>query len=189
MLLLIASIECQEDRDLMTHFYDTNLNLLYHQARKFLSSKEDVEDIVYEAFSKIIEQIDVFKTLHPKQRARYAVVTVRNLCYRHLKNEKHFSIVSFDEMIETADTSKDNNPEKVTEQTLVNEQIQHIIAKLDIEQRLLLEQKYILRWSDVDMARMYGIKPQSIRMRLTRAKRSLLEQMQEQGFHPGDWLE
>lgn len=188
MLLLIAAIECQEDRDLMTQFYDTNLNLLYHEARKLISTKEDVEDIVYEAFTRIIKKIDVFRTLQPKQRARYAVVTVRNLCYHHLRKENHFTIASFDELIGTADITRENEPERITEQQLFTEQIQRIIAQLDIEQRLLLEQKYILHWTDVEMAQMYGIESQSMRMKLTRARQKLLKEMKAQGFHPGDWL-
>lgn len=187
MLLLIAAIECPEDRDLMTEFYETNRNLLFHEAQKHITCEEDLEDLVYEAFVKIIEKIDVFRTLQPKQRARYAAVTVRNLCYLHLRKEKHFSIVSFDELIGAADVTKENEPERITEHRLFNQQIHDIISQLDTEERLLLEQKYILHWTDVEMAQLYGIKTNSMRMKLTRAKRSLFKQMQEQGFQLDDW--
>lgn len=182
MLLLIAAIECPEDRELMTEFHETKLKMLYHEAGKFISGKENIEDVVYEAIVRIIEKINVFKMLQPKQRDKYAAVTVRNLCYLHLRKEKHFSIVSFDELLETADTAMENEPERITEQRLFNEQIHSIISQLETEDRLLLEQKYILRWTDVEMAQLYGIKTNSMRMKLTRAKRRLFKLMQEQGF-------
>ena len=187
MLLLIASIECQEDRDLIAEFHKTKLNLLYHEAGKFISGKENIEDVVYDTFVKIIEKIDVFKSLHPKQRDKYATVAVRNLCYLHLRKEQHFSIVSFDELLETTDVIRESDPERITEQRLFNQQIHSIISQLDTEERLLLEQKYILHWTDTEMAQLYGIKTNSLRMKLTRAKRSLFKQIQEQGFQLGDW--
>lgn len=187
MLLLIAAIECQEDKDLMEQFYYSDIKLLFHEAKKHLSCEQDVEDIVYEAFEKIIEKIDVFRTLQPRQRARYAAVTVRNLCYHHLRKKDRLSTVSFDELIGVADATGGNEPERITEQLLFNKRIQNIMAQLDIEQRMLLEQKYLLRWTDVEIAEMYGIKSQSMRMKITRAKRSLFKQMQEQGFQLENW--
>ena len=56
-------------------------------------------------------------------------------------------------------------------------------------ERLLLEQKYILKWSDEDLAARFGIKTQSVRMRLTRAKRRIIQLMKEHGFLISEWLE
>lgn len=57
-----------------------------------------------------------------------------------------------------------------------------------VEERLLLEQKYVLGWSDNELASMLGIQPQSVRMRLTRAKRKAIQLMKEQGFQISEWL-
>lgn len=188
MLLLIAAIECQEDRDFMTKFYNNKLKLLYHEAGKFISRKEDIEDVVYDAFQKIIENIDVFKTLQPKQQDKYAAVTVRNVCYHHLRKENLLSTVSFDEIIGVADVTRDNEPERLTEQKLFSEQLRNIFSQLDIEDQMLLEKKYILKWTDAEIAQMHGIKSQSIRMSLTRAKRHLITLMGEHGFRLEDWI-
>lgn len=182
MLLLIASITCPEERDLLTEFHNTKLAMLYSEAGKHISGQENIEDVVYEAFARIIEKIDVFKQLKPKQRDRYAVVTVRNLCYLHLRKVKPFSFVSFDELLETADTSEDNDPESVTEQNIFIEQMHKILSQLKPESRMLLEQKYILQWTDIEMAQLYGIKSQSMRMKLTRARNELFKLMQEHNF-------
>ena len=40
----------------------------------------------------------------------------------------------------------------------------------------------------IELAERLGVKPQSVRMMLTRAKRKVIRLMQEQGFQFSDWL-
>ena len=61
-------------------------------------------------------------------------------------------------------------------------------AKNPLEDKILLEQKYILRWKDAEIAEPLQIKPESVRMRLTRAKRNLMKELRQQGFEVMDWL-
>ena len=48
--------------------------------------------------------------------------------------------------------------------------------------RELLADKYILRMSDAELAEEFGCSPDSIRMKLTRARRKALEMIKEGGF-------
>ena len=78
--------------------------------------------------------------------------------------------------------------EAVVEKKLIIDYIRNIWCCLERDTRMLMEQKYILRWSDEELAEILGIQPQSVRMRLTRAKRELMAQLQKNGFHLDDWL-
>ena len=180
MLLLIAAIACEEDRDFMTKFHNQYLNLLYYEAQKHIENQQDIEDVVYEAFVKIIEKLDVIKSLESKQQARYAVVTVRNLCYHHLRKQQKLSTVSFDDLTEEVDLTGD--PEQIVHQKLFNEQIYSIMQELDLDDRMLLQQKYILYWTDEELAAMYGIRHDSMRMKLSRVKRKLVKLLHERRF-------
>lgn len=180
MLILIAAVSSPEDRDLMTEFYEKNINLLFYEAQKHLSVKEDVEDAVYEAFKKLIEHLEVFRTLAPKQRARYAVVTVRNLCYLHLRRVSKEDIVSIEEL--PAEPSTADTPEQLVAQQEFFDQLQRIMGSLKQETRMLLEQKYILHWSDETMATLYDVQVDSIRMKLSRAKRELNAEIAQQNL-------
>jgi len=71
---------------------------------------------------------------------------------------------------------------------LITEYIRNIWCGLECDARMLMEQKYILHWSDEELAEILGIKPQSVRMRITRAKRELMAQLQKNGFHLDDWI-
>ena len=55
-------------------------------------------------------------------------------------------------------------------------------TRLPEEDRLALEAKYILQLDDRQIARQLGIKPASVRMRLTRARRLARKEMEKEGW-------
>lgn len=184
--VIISAIENAEDRDLMTEFYNKYNARMYAEAWKHLSVPEDVEDIVLEAFAKIIDKMETFRTLAPGQRVQYAVTTVRNLSYILTKRKSLYTMVSFETMdyeIQATDST-----ETAVEQKLMQQHVAEIWGELELDDRRLLEQKYILKWSDIELAEALGIKTQSVRMRLTRAKRNVMKQLQKKGFQITDWL-
>jgi len=185
--MIICAIESPEDRDLMTAFYLQYRDYLYHQALKYQSNAQDAEDIVHDALACIIRNLEVFRGLHSQQQLVYAKVTVRNLVYAQQKRSAHFDVVSVDAFSLDIPVDENSLPENVTADRQRREKIQSIWNETDAEDRLLLEQKYILKWSDAELAERLGIQTQSVRMRLTRAKRNLARQMEEKGFLATQW--
>ena len=179
--VIISTIESPEDCNLMTNFFIQYENLLFYEATKHLSSPEDIEDTVYEALAKIIDKIDIFRELHPKQQVKYAVTTIRNLAYALRKRNTYITNVPLDavdfELIDSDVLPLD----AIIDAKLQAETIRSIWKNLDVDTRNLLEQKYLLYWNDNEIADILGIQPQSIRMRLTRAKRKLFDCIQKSG--------
>ena len=186
--IVISAIESPEERDLMTEFYTQYHGLMYHEAQKHLPISEDAEDIVYEALIKIIDKIDVFRELKHWQQVQYALTTVRNLSYLLLKRQNHFAFVSFDTLDDEMLADENALPEDAVQRSLRDAGVRKIWNSLDLEDKILLEQKYILRWKDTEIAEPLQIKPESVRMRLTRAKRNLMKELHRQGFEITDWL-
>lgn len=186
--IVISAIESVEDRDLMTAFYISYKALMFSEARKHLNIEEDIEDAVYEALARIIDKMVIFRQLQPKQRLRYALTCVRNICYVSLKRKSIITTVSFDDADTELFEDASQRFETVVENKLLIEHIRSIWCCLDCDARMLMEQKYVLYWSDEELAELLGIKTQSVRMRLTRAKRELMSQLQKNGFHLDDWL-
>ena len=87
-----------------------------------------------------------------------------------------------EELLPVPAAEESGQPENILQAHQKKEKIFSIWHSLDGEKRLLLEQKYILRWSDEELANQLGIQPQSVRMRLTRTKRNLVRWMEEKGF-------
>lgn len=188
MLPILAAIETPEDRELMTDFYNTHQLLMFREANKHLDRREDVEDTVYEALVRIIDKMDVFRQLAPRQRVQYALTTVRNLSYLFLRKQNRFSEVSFEDLQFDLPQMQTLGVEATVEQKQFQSYIRSVWQELDYDDRMLLEQKYILRWRDEELAAQLGVQPQSVRMRLTRVKRTIMAQLKEKGFHLMDWL-
>lgn len=186
--IIISAIECPEDREIVTEFYIKYNGLMYHEAKKHISIAADVEDIVYEALTRIIDKMDVFRDLKPWQRVVYALTTVKNLSYILLKKQKHFEFVSFDAIDFEIPADEKTNPEATVEKDILTTGMRNIWNSLNLDDKLLLEQKYVLHWKDAEIAEPLQIKPESVRMRLTRAKRNLMRELHDQGFDITEWL-
>ena len=186
--IVISAIESPEDRFLMTNFYEMHNEKMYREARKLLSSPEDVEDIVFEALTKIIDKMDIFCDLEPLQRLQYALTTVRNLSYILLKRNSHFSFIPYDCMDFDIASSDDTNPEVCAEKNAMTSAVKTVWKTLDPDDKVILEQKYVLYWKDSEIAMRLNIQPQSVRMRLTRAKRNLMKRLSSNGINLVDWL-
>ena len=185
--IIISSIADPQDRDLMSQFYLTYKDRMYAEAWKYMQSAADVEDMVSEALTRIIDKMDVFRQLQPFQRIVYAVTVVRNLCYIQLNRSNAHITVSFDALAVERPMEDSVSLETAVERKLFNEQVRQVWSTLSDEERMLLEQKYILRWSDEELSKALGIQSQSVRMRLTRAKRSIMKQLKDRGFDLTDW--
>ena len=186
--MVICALDTPEDQDIITEFFLKHKLLLYAEARKYLATQEDVEDIVYESLVRIMDHMDKFRELLPLERIRYSKAIVRNLSFTYLKRSNKFSTTSFEDVDLYLTVEESQLPDNVVFQQLQLEKIRTIWAAIPVEDRLLLEQKYLLDWKDKELAERLGVKPQSVRMMLTRAKRKVIRLMQEQGFQVSDWL-
>lgn len=186
--IIIAAIESPEDRELMIAFYTQYENLFYLEANKLLSSPEDVSDIVQEALAKAIDRMDTFRALDRKQQLKYMLVSIRNLSINLLKHNGILTTVPLDTLDISQLPHDEKTPEAIYEEKSSLEQLRTIWGDLDEESRTLLLQKYELHWTDAQLADQLGIQPQSVRMRLTRAKKKLAEQIRQKGLDFQDFL-
>ena len=173
---------------IITEFYLNHKMLLFAEAWKYLTLQEDVEDIVYEALARIMGHMETFRRLLPREQLQYAKAIVRNLSYIHLKRNSRFTMLPFEDVDTYLTVEESQLPESIVSKGIQLDQLRKIWAAIPVDDRLLLEQKYILKWSDQELASILGIQPQSVRMRLTRTKRRVMELLKEQGFLISDWL-
>ena len=159
-----------------------------YEARKYFSRTEDVEDIVSDAVVKLVDKVDLLQELDEHKRIPYAVTTVRHLALHALQHESYFQMVSFDALeVYLSTPSGDATEAKILGEQR-NKRLYEILSSLPVDDRLLLEEKYILHWSDAEIAKTLSIRPDSVRMRITRAKRRVAKALTEQGFRLYEWV-
>lgn len=186
--MIILAIEDESSRDFMLRLYVNSVTRMYLEAVKYVSDKETAEDVVSDAVVKLVEKVDLLQQLDAGKRLPYAITTVRHMAYRHLRRENRLELTSFD-ALEALLPSADA---ETTDDKILKEQrkarLRELLAAIPTEDRLLLEEKYILLWSDDEIAKTLDIRPNSVRMRLTRAKRRVADALTEQGFRLNDWV-
>lgn len=186
--IIIAAIESPEDRDLMTAFYLNYKGRLYTEAWKFMNNEDDASDTVYSALERIIDRMDVFRTLSPQRRGVYAITVVRHECLRQLKKYRVRDHVSISEENHDNKDLEAETVEKLVDRKILSQMLRDVWSELSQKDQLLLEQKYILRNTDEEMAQYFCVEQSSIRMLLTRARRRLHQKLQERDIDPKNWL-
>lgn len=188
---ICTTIQDPDDKEYMLWIYEEFQNLMFYTAKKYINDQMTCEDIVQECIVKLIQKIDVIRGKERCILAGYIVSIIRNVSINYLKSEgvrqKHS--VGFDE--ETMDQLPSSEL-SIEEMLLAKEKsslISIAMEQLSVTERLLLEGKYILEYSDDELAKQLNCKSGSIRMKLTRARRhalSILSQMNWKGESDDD---
>ena len=174
MLVFINSLELEQtDKEFVLWLYQKYKNLMYLTAKKQISSPEVIEDILQDSIIKLIEKIGVLRSLDQHALAGYIVATVRNTAFNYLKKQAYIN----GRLNDGNESDIDAGATSITLEELVlmnerTEQLFRVWPKLSATDRHLLEGKYILGYSDAELAQQLYCKPASIRMKLTRARRT-----------------
>lgn len=182
LALICTASQGPEDRDYIIWLYQEFKGLMHSTAKKYASEYHSDEDIVQDSLLKLIPKV---KTLRPMERCilvSYIVSTIRNTGINHLRAhqaEREATVyVSEEKMVGMASDGLSQDELVILKER--RSQLGRIWPKLSENERVLLEGKYILGYTDMELAKQIKCQPSSIRMKLTRARRSALALLIEQ---------
>ncbi len=167
----------------MEKLYREQERLMFYIAKQFSLDLYVQEEIVQNALICLLQKVDKLQALEPYARISYIATTVRNCAINHHK--KHAREQKNQISLETLPV--ENMPHlPPTDRILIRAENQkalllayHALPEAD---QILLAGKYILHLSDAEIAQQLQCKPDSVRMKLTRARRKLLAQLVEEGI-------
>lgn len=156
--------------------------IFYKAARKYTSSEYDAEDVIHEALERVMANVVTIRGLNEAAQTAYVVIAIKNTAISHRKKaaKERCNSTYLDELgyeLTTSD-SKSGLDQVFIEQEMVI-RLREEWSGLDEDTRSLLEQKYIMKMKDSEIARARGVKTSSVRMMLTRARGKLLSQVKE----------
>lgn len=175
--IICATVQDLSDRDFMLWLYKEFEGLMYATAQKYITIPDAVEDIVQESVVKLIAKVSLLRKKDRYTLVNYIIITVRHTAINHLKakyKEQKYT-TAFQEAQEPDSAAR---PLSLDEMLIIKEQkirLSQIWPQLPEADQLLLEGKYILKYSDAELAKQLNCKASSIRMKLTRARRNALE--------------
>ena len=184
MLIFTTMINDVDDRAFMQEVYQQNERLMYAIALKYASNTQDCEDIVHDTVEKLCKNIAKIKELPNSALRAYVVYAVRNTAINFRKHQstinRHIQQLSGDDS-----NSEYDQPESIIERIEDLQEKRTSLTKVwmqltDAEQELLYR-KYVLDQTTEELAGIFQCSRDSIRMRLSRARRKSLRLMKGEG--------
>ena len=176
--LIISNIENQVDYDFIEDIYNSYNRLMYSEIVKITKDNWAADDILQSVIVKLIGKVQLLHTLNKPRLINYIVAASRNTAYNYMRKRNKISEVSFDDEILSNETKQG----EIFDGLLLQESIEtvHIAWKaLDERYRRVLEMRYFLDNTDVEISAELGIRKNSVRMVLTRARNSLKNEIEK----------
>ena len=158
--------------DLWNQIYDRYHKYVYKCARQECFRPDDVDDVVQTVWELLWAKRDTFGALSTCKQIAYITVTVKNVVRMNARKKK-LTYCSLDTI---AELGYDGSAilEYNMDRKIRIEKFRKIWSKVDPAIREILERKYVLGQTDIEIANSMKVKPTSIRMYLTRARRIAL---------------
>ena len=176
MLAMFCAIpENQSDHAFILDLYQPFFRLMFFTARKCHLQQDACEEVIQESLVKLIQKVSLLREMPKPVLASYIVSTTRNTAIDYSKRQKSQDTSSLDDESFSAWLESPLPPlDDQMEAEELRDQLAAILDKIPHDDRVLLEGKYILQYSDSTLAMMLHCKVSSIRMKLTRARRRAL---------------
>lgn len=161
----LAMLETDEQRNILSEFYEENKNRFYSIAYARLHSSEEAEDAVQETFLRIVKYPNRFFTIEPHKRLPYAVIIIRNIVLQILEEKGKYK---FEELPEDLPDCKLSVEEEAIGKVSWEELVAFIKTLSEAKkQAVILKGVYGL--TNREIAGVLGINEAAVRRRLSDA--------------------
>lgn len=176
----IMVIENEDDRNFMATIYEKYSRLMYSEICKILKNSWQAEDVLHNTIVRLIDKVDELKSKDHSHLINYIITASKNQAKNYIRDNQKHNDYSFDDCFDVPD--KKNSREAMDLHLIHVEdlcQLAKIWDELDERNRYVLEGYYILEKTMPQLAAELGIKPESMRMVLTRARKAAFQLMEE----------
>ena len=169
MLIYLAMIDSPEEKIKFEIIYEQYKNLMFYTANKILGDTRDSEDIVHDAFLKIIEIIDSIDD--PKRPQTRSLIT-ENRAIDLYRRRRSKTVVSFEEEYIGVPN------QSVIEQIEDGELLSKAIASLPGKYREVLLMKYARGYSMDEIAEILSMSKENVKKTIQRARKKLSDYLE-----------
>ncbi|WP_274528725.1 RNA polymerase sigma factor [Paenibacillus piscarius] len=169
----------------MKNLYDSHYPLMKKKAYTILKDQEVIEDVIQEAFIRLIPKTPLLRTLNGCKVTTYVVNTIKHYCYDHIRRRTRRSRKVY--------TGLNNDvAEQIPDLTAATEEnyiqaeavgaLTEALLQLSERDRNLLYFKYKLELGDQQIGELVNIPPQHVRQYIARARGRVLRVLSEAGM-------
>lgn len=174
MLIYLSMIELEEDKNKLEQLYTTYKQTMFYSANRILKDEYLAEDVVHQAFLRIIDNLSKIDKINCHKTKGFIVVIVENIAIDSYRKRKRENSVSFDEVeIYIEDVKNSDN--------FILNDIEETILKLPINYSTVLRLKYSQGYTNEEISEILMISEENVRQRISRGKKRLIEILAEGG--------
>ena len=169
----ILAIENEDDREFMTRLYLDYSRLMQQQITKIVQDEWAAEDLMQTTLVKLIDKVQDLRTKDRNHLINYIISACKNQARNYMRDKNRHAEYSIDEYLDMPNPH--DGADEIEMRLAYTDELEHLSKvwpKLDGRSRYLLESHYILEKSPYEIAANLGIKPDSVRMALTRARKA-----------------
>lgn len=183
-MFLFSIASPQSDEEFIDTLYRSYEKMLFCKAKDIVRNREWAEDVAHDTVEKLIKIAPKLQKMDGPRRTNYLKAAVTNTALNQLSaktTRQNMNDISYEELAyQVADDSA------LLEDLLLRKERHKVLAaaldSVSQRDRLLLEGKYILGLSDQELAEQLQVKPSSIRMLLTRARKNIKKQLRKEAY-------
>lgn len=182
--ILILAIENDSDREFMITVYVELYPTMKAAAYQIVNDYHATEDIVHDAIAKLIEKLDTIRGLERSALVSYVSRTVRNTAINYYNKQmggKQALFYGLESDTPDGQSYEWKTPEEVFNIKADYEELGMAVKRLPEKERDILYMKYNQQLSDEEIGDIMGIKKDSVREYLTRARRKTKQYITEGG--------
>ena len=177
----LALLETDEQRNVLSEFYQKYKNRFYAIAYSKLHGKTAAEDAVQEAFLRIVDKPENFFKIEHNKRVAYADVIVRNVAIDMFNKNNAHKIKGLTE--DVSDEAYTLGLEDTVIGSVSKNELLAFILKLPVLQRDILNLKVVFELSNSEIAQKLNVSENVVRQRLYQARKSILDFLESRDIH------
>ena len=175
----LSTIESEKEKDLFTDLYKKYQRYMYYIAYNILYDSSASENIVHDAFIRIIENINKFDLSDERKTKGLLGIIVSGLAKNEYRRRNKIEL--FDEFPETLEYVSVTLEEQIIGQDQYNHLIKQIKELDDIYLDVLLL-KVVYGMPNAEVSSFLGITEETVRQRYRRGKGKLKQSIAREGF-------
>lgn len=171
LFMLLAALESDQDRERFMRLFNELENRLFYIAKSLVKETTLAEEAVQETWVRTIRYFERISATPWEEAKRYVITIVKNVSKNILRRESRL-VPMPDDWDEPAPAEETDGFHRLVE----------LIRGMPEHYREILELKFVLEWSNKDIAKTLGIGESTVASRIQRGRAKLMETLRREGY-------
>lgn len=185
-LIFLSIMEDEDDKKFMLNLYQQYYPLMKQRAYSMIRDYGVIDDLIQDAFIKLIPKISLLRSLSSYKLTSYIVYTMKHICLDYIRKETRRARYAFSGAVDDVAHQIPDLQAATEENYMQQEEYEYLeqaLLQLSERDRNLLYFKYNMDLSDKEIAGVSGIPAQHVRQYVARAKSRALQMLSKGENH------